>query len=150
ALVYSPILLVLWFAPFFLKDQAQEPWISIGLISVATIVSVSNIEDIRYSVSLSFLAIFLQQFIASKDLPSITDSNDLLLLQGYFGVSWCLLIIFGLMYIRRGYIKYHDSIEEQLNQVYENQLLREKNALAINTQDFRNLQLHGTVLNTLI
>jgi hypothetical protein len=150
ALVYSPILLVLWFAPFFLTDKTQEPWISIGLISVATIVSVSNIEDIRYSISLSFLAIFLQQYIASKNLPSITDSNDLLLLKGYFGVSWCLLIIFGLMYIRRGYIKYHDSIEEQLNQVYENQLLRAKSALAINTQDFRNLQLHGTVLNTLI
>jgi hypothetical protein len=150
ALVYSPILLVLWFAPLFLTDQSQEAWFSIGLISVATVVSVSNIENTMISLSLSFIAIILQQYIAGKDLPSVTDSNDLLLLHGYFGVTWCLLIAFGLLYIRRGYIRYHDNIDEQLNQVYENQLARSKSALAINTKDYRNLQLHGTVLNTLI
>jgi len=150
ALVYSPILLVLWFSPLFLGDQSQEPWISIGLISVATIVSLSNIENTKISISLSFLAIILQQVIAYLDLPSVTDSQDLLLLKGYFGVSWSLLITFGLLYIRRGYIRYHDNIDEQLNQVYENQLSRSRTALAINTKDYRNLQLHGTVLNTLI
>ena len=150
ALVYSPILLVLWFSPLFLSDQSQEPWISIGLISVATIVSLSNIENTKISISLSFLAIILQQVIADQDLPSVTDSQDLLLLEGYFGVTWSLLITFGLLYIRRGYIRYHDNIDEQLNQVYENQLSRSKTALAINTKDYRNLQLHGTVLNTLI
>jgi hypothetical protein len=61
-----------------------------------------------------------------------------------------VLITFGLFYIRRGYFRYHDNIQEQLNLVYENQLVRSKNALAINTKDYRNLQLHGTVLNTLI
>jgi len=150
ALVYSPILLVLWFSPLFLSDQSQESWISIGLISVATIVSLSNIENTKISISLSFLAIILQQLIASLDLPSVTDSQDLLLLKGYFGVTWSLLITFGLLYIRRGYFRYHDNIDEQLNQVYENQLSRSRTALAINTKDYRNLQLHGTVLNTLI
>jgi signal transduction histidine kinase len=150
ALVYAPILLVIWFAPFFLNDQSQQAWFSIGLISVATLVSVSNIENTKISISLSLLAIFFQQYMATQDLPSVTDSNDLLLLHGYFGVSWCLLITFGLLYIRRGYIRYHDNIDEQLNQVYENQLSRSKSALAINTKDYRNLQLHGTVLNTLI
>jgi hypothetical protein len=150
AIVYTPILLVQWFSPFFLTDQSQNSWISIGLLAVATIVSLSNISNPKISISLSILAIILQQFIASQDLPSITDSTDLLLLNGYFGVTWCLLITFGLFYIRRGYIRYHDGIEEQLNLVYENQLMRGKNALAINTKDYRNLQLHGTVLNTLI
>jgi hypothetical protein len=150
AIVYALIPLVLWFSPFFLSDETQQPWISIGLISVATIVSLSNIENVRISISLSIAAIVLQQYIANQDFPSITDSNDLLLLHGYFGITWCLLITFGLLYIRSGYIKYHDSIDEQLSQVYENQLLRSKNALAINIKDYRNLQLHGTVLNTLI
>ena len=150
AIVYTPILLVQWFSPFFLTDRSQNSWISIGLLAVATIVSLSNISNPKISISLSILAIILQQFIASQDLPSITDSTDLLLLNGYFGVTWCLLITFGLFYIRRGYIRYHDGIEEQLNLVYENQLMRSKNALAINTKDYRNLQLHGTVLNTLI
>ena len=150
AIVYTPILLVQWFSPFFLSDRSQNSWISIGLLAVATIVSLSNISNTKISISLSILAIILQQFIASQDLPSVTDSNDLLLLNGYFGVTWCLLITFGLLYIRRGYIRYHDGIEEQLNLVYENQLMRSKNALAINTKDYRNLQLHGTVLNTLI
>ncbi len=150
ALVYSPILLVLWFSPLFLRDQSQEPWISIGLIAVATVVSVSNIENTKISLSLSFLAIILQQILANQDLPSVTDSQDLLLLNGYFGITWSLLIAFGLLYIRRGYIRYHDSIDEQLEKVYENQLTRSRTALAINTKDYRNLQLHGTVLNTLI
>jgi hypothetical protein len=150
AIVYTPILLVQWFSPFFLTDRSQNSWISIGLLAVATIVSLSNISNPKISISLSILAIILQQFIASQDLPSITDSTDLLLLNGYFGVTWCLLITFGLFYIRRGYIRYHDGIEEQLNLVYENQLMRSKNALAINIKDYRNLQLHGTVLNTLI
>jgi hypothetical protein len=150
AIVYTPILLVQWFSPFFLTDRSQNSWISIGLLAVATIVSLSNISDPKISISLSILAIILQQFIASQDLPSITDTSDLLLLSGYFGVTWCLLITFGLFYIRKGYIRYHDSIEEQLSLVYENQLMRTKNALAINTKDYRNLQLHGTVLNTLI
>ena len=150
AIVYAPILLVQWFSPFFLSDRSQNSWISIGLLAVATIVSLSNISNPKISISLSILAIILQQFIASQDLPSVTDSNDLLLLNGYFGVTWCLLITLGLFYIRRGYIRYHDGIEEQLNLVYENQLMRSKNALAINTKDYRNLQLHGTVLNTLI
>ena len=150
AIVYAPILLVQWFSPFFLTDRSQNSWISIGLLAVATIVSLSNISDPKISISLSILAIILQQFIASQDLPSITDTNDLLLLSGYFSVTWCLLITFGLFYIRKGYIRYHDSIEEQLSLVYENQLIRAKNALAINTKDYRNLQLHGTVLNTLI
>jgi len=150
AIVYTPILLVQWFSPFFLTDRSQNSWISIGLLAVATIVSLSNISNPKISISLSILAIILQQFIASQDLPSVTDSNDLLLLNGYFGVTWCLLITLGLFYIRRGYIRYHDGIEEQLNLVYENQLMRSKNALAINTKDYRNLQLHGTVLNTLI
>jgi hypothetical protein len=150
ALVYSPILLVLWFSPLFLRDQSQEPWISIGLIAVATVVSLSNIENTKISLTLSFLAIILQQLLAHLDLPSVTDSQDLLLLNGYFGITWSLLITFGLLYIRRGYIRYHDSIDEQLNKVYENQLTRSRTALAINTKDYRNLQLHGTVLNTLI
>jgi hypothetical protein len=150
AIVYAPILLVQWFSPFYLTDRSQNSWISIGLLAVATIVTLSNISDPKISISLSILAIILQQFIASQDLPSITDTNDLLLLSGYFGVTWCLLITFGLFYIRKGYIRYHDSIEEQLSLVYENQLMRTKNALAINTKDYRNLQLHGTVLNTLI
>jgi hypothetical protein len=150
AIVYVPIILVQWFSPFFLTDRSQNSWISIGLLAVATIVSISNISNPAISISLSILVIVLQQFIASQDLPSITDTNDLLLLKGYFGVTWCLLITFGLFYIRRGYFRYHDNIEEQLNLVYENQLVRSKNALAINTKDYRNLQLHGTVLNTLI
>jgi hypothetical protein len=150
AVVYVPIILVQWFSPFFLTDRSQNSWISIGLLAVATIVSISNISNPAISISLSILVIVLQQFIASQDLPSITDTNDLLLLKGYFGVTWCLLITFGLFYIRKGYIRYHDSIQEQLNLVYENQLMRTKNALAINTKDYRNLQLHGTVLNTLI
>jgi len=142
--------LVQWFSPFFLTDRSQSSWISIGLLAVATIVSISNINNPIISISLSILVIILQQFMASQDLPSITDTNDLLLLNGYFGVTWCVLITFGLFYIRRGYFRYHDNIEEQLNLVYENQLVRSKNALAINTKDYRNLQLHGTVLNTLI
>jgi hypothetical protein len=150
AIVYTPILLVQWFSPFFLTDRSQSSWISIGLLAVATIVSISNINNPIISISLSILVIILQQFMASQDLPSITDTNDLLLLNGYFGVTWCVLITFGLFYIRRGYFRYHDNIEEQLNLVYENQLVRSKNALAINTKDYRNLQLHGTVLNTLI
>jgi hypothetical protein len=131
-------------------DENQQPWISIGLITVATIISLSNIENTRISIFLSVSAIAFQQYIASEKLPSVTDSNDLLLLKGYFGITWCLLLTFGLFYVRRGYFRYHDSIDEQLNQVYENQLVRSKSALAINTKDFRNLQLHGTVLNTLI
>jgi len=150
AMFFAPILIYMFFAPFFLKDSEQKPWISIGLIAVAVIFSVSNIENILASLVFSLTAIFLQQFIASKNLPSITDSHDLQLLNGYFGVSWCLLITFGLLYIRQGYIKYHDSIELQINELYENQLVGNKNALAINTNDYRNLQLHGTVLNTLI
>jgi hypothetical protein len=150
AMFFAPILIYMFFAPFFLKDPNQKPWISIGFIAVAAIFSVSNIENVAVSLGFSFTAVFLQQFIASKNLPSITDSHDLQLLNGYFGVTWCLLIIFGLLYIRQGYIKYHDSIELQLNELYENQLVGNKNALAINTKDYRNLQLHGTVLNTLI
>jgi len=150
ALSYAPVPLILWFSPFFVSDSDQKPWISIGFIAVATIISLSNIEDIRLVIPLVLLSIVFQQYIASQNFPSVTDSKDLLLLQGYFGITWCLLIGIGLIYIRQGYIRYHDSIDHQLASVYENQLIQSKSVLAINTADYRNIQLHGTVLNTLI
>lgn len=150
ALSYAPVPLTLWFSPFFLTDPNQKPWISIGFIAVATIISITNIEDLRIGIPLIIISIAFQQFIAFQDLPSITDSNDLLLLKGYFGITWCLLIGIGLVYIRQGYIRYHDSIDQQIASVYENQLIQSKSVLAINTADYRNIQLHGTVLNTLI
>lgn len=150
ALSYAPVPLILWFAPFFISDPDQRPWISIGFIAVAAIISISNIEDIKLVIPLVLLSIIFQQFIASRDFPSVTDSKDLLLLKGYFGITWCLLIGIGLIYIRQGYIRYHDSIDHQLASVYENQLIQSKSVLAINTADYRNIQLHGTVLNTLI
>lgn len=150
ALFYAPVLLFMFFSPLFLNDPDQKPWISIGFIAVAAIFSVSNIENVWISLLFSTTAIILQQYIANLNLPSITDSKDLLLLRGYFGVSWCILLQIGLLYIRQGYIKYHTTIEHQLTELYENQLVSRGNALAINTQDYLNLQLHGTVLNTLI
>ena len=150
AISYAPIPVVLWLSPFFLNDPNQKSWISIGFLAVATIVAITNIEDLRLVIPLILFSIALQQYIATKDLPSITDSNDLLLLHGYFGVSWCLLVGFGLIFIRQGYIGYHDSIDQQLSVVYENQLQQSKSVLAINTADYRNIQLHGTILNTLI
>lgn len=149
-LSYAPVPLFLWFSPFFLTDSNQKPWISIGFICVATIISLTNIEDLRIVIPLILASIALQQFMAVQDFPSVTDSNDLLLLKGYFGVAWCLLIGIGLVYIRQGYLRYHDSIDQQLASVYENQLVQSKSVLAINTADYRNIQLHGTVLNTLI
>ena len=150
ALSYVPVPLVLWFSPFFITDPDQKPWISIGFIAAATIISVTNFENLRVVIPLILLSIALQQFMAAQDFPSVTDSNDLLLLKGYFGVTWCLLIGIGLVYIRQGYFRYHDSIDHQLASVYENQLVQSKSVLAINTADYRNIQLHGTVLNTLI
>ena len=150
ALSYVPVPFFLWFSPFFMTNANQKPWVSIGLITVATIVSITNIERLRIVIPLILLSIALQQLIAIQDLPSITDSNDLLLLNGYFGITWCLLVGFGLIYIRQGYLSYHDSIDRQLANVYENQLVQNKSVLSINTADYRNMQLHGTVLNTLI
>jgi hypothetical protein len=141
---------VLLFIPIFIDPYVDRAWISYGfLISVFVFIAVMQ-ENIVSAISVLFFSLAWHYVVASFDLTGVTDSQDILLLGSYFSTSWLVVFGFGLILARRSYFHYCDQIDEQLFNIQNDLSEQSKSLSQLNLKDYRNIVIHGTVLNTLI
>jgi hypothetical protein len=72
------------------------------------------------------------------------------LLNSYFAFTWTLWLGISALFIRNRYLRDNEKIEEGLQQSIEQVAERVQKFNLANRRDYRNLQLHGTILNNLI
>jgi hypothetical protein len=149
-LAYYPITFYMLLAPLFIKSPTMTPWMSLGLLTFAISVYWSAIFSMRILVPQIVLLTTLQLWLVHKDLPSITDTRDMRLLHTYFSTIYVVGIAIALNLVRQRYVRATREIDEKI-EVTLGQILSEmKRVSKVNRQDYRNLKLHGTTLNTLL
>lgn len=147
---YFPQFLYMILFPLFLGTTPEKPWMSLGLVNLAFVVYLSVIEDVKKVMSLVFVVCVFQSWQIFQPSTSYTDLWDMQLLNSYFAFTWTFWLGVSTLFIRNNYQKANEKIEETLEQSIEQVAERvQRNNLA-NRRDYRNLQLHGTILNNLI
>lgn len=147
---FAPLTLFLLASPLLVGDQADHPWISIGLVSMAAVIYFSVINNIYLAVLTSIAISAWQVFIASLNLSSVTDSRDITFFYSYFATTWMLTIGIGSILIRRKYQQVTEKVDELVVESLNETVNSLKRIQESNVSDSNNLRLHGTVLNTLI
>jgi hypothetical protein len=141
---------VLLFIPIFIDPYVERAWISYGfLIAVFIFIAVMQ-ENIVFATTVLFFSIVWHYVLASFELTGVTDSQDILLLGSYFSTSWLIVFGVGLIFARRSYFHFCDQIDEQLFNIQDSLSEQSKSISQLNLKDYRNIVIHGTVLNTLI
>jgi hypothetical protein len=136
--------------PILIDPYIERAWISYGFLLAVFIFSAALQENI---VSASIILIFSlawQYVVASFNLTGVIDNQDILLLGSYFSTSWLLVFGLGLIIARYSYFRYCDQIDEQLLNIQGSLSEQAKSLSQLNLKDYRNIVIHGTVLNTLI
>ena len=139
----------LLFLPFIFQDPNAKPWMSYGLIVFIVTFLAVDIGKWFISIPLVGLLTVLQQFVSHHRFTSISDSRDISALQGYFSSLWVFGFGFGAFWVLREYLRRATSLEESLSSYQKEIYARLRNINKLNRRDYRNIQLHGTVLNTL-
>lgn len=147
---FAPLTLFLLASPLLVGDQADRPWISIGLVSMAAVIYFSVINNIFLAILTSIGISAWQVFIASLNLSSVTDSRDITYLHSYFATTWMLAIGIGSILIRRKYQQVTEKVDELVVESLNETVDSLKKIQESNVADSNNLRLHGTVLNSLI
>jgi len=135
--------------PFFFNDTLAKPWVSYGLIIFVATCTVIDIQKWVISIPLVGLLAFLQQFVVNHRYEAITDTRDIRAVHGYFSSTW--VIFFGVFafWVMREFRLRANSLEGNL-EGYQREIFNKlRNINKLNRRDYRNIQLHGTVLNTL-
>jgi signal transduction histidine kinase len=147
---FLPFALYMLLSPLVIGESARTPWMSFGLLTVTASIYFATINPWPLAiVSIIALGIF-EVWMVRKDLPSFTDQRDMELLGGYFATVWMIGIGIFVCYIRNQYLSVSVGIEEQIESLKESISRRLQGISKQNREDYRNLKLHGTVLNTLI
>ena len=146
--VIVPVTLLI--LPIAFASQSQEPWIAYGLVIIPAIVNTTAIDDFRIAMAIIYSLILIQYVVSKLDYASISDNVDNQLLSSYFATSWSFIVGFGVIVIRRVYLKYYDQIEDSVEDIEKLHLQESLKISNLNLRDYLNTQLHGTVLNTLI
>jgi len=147
---FGPLLIFMITAPVWIGEEADSPWMSIGLISAATVIYFSGVANQYLAIAIVIATAIWQSFAAFQGYSSISDSRDISYFNSYFSFIWLLAIGIGSIYIRRRYglvaESVHDIVAASLNRtIYSLRQMQN-----VNLKDSANLKLHGTVLNTLI
>ena len=146
--VVVPVTLLI--LPIIFASQSQEPWIAYGLIVIPAIINTTAVDDFKIAIAIIYSLILLQYIVSKLDFASISDNVDNQLLSSYFATSWSFIVGFGVIVIRRVYLKYYDQIENSVEEIEKLHLQESLKISNLNLRDYLNTQLHGTVLNTLI
>jgi hypothetical protein len=147
---FVPLLLVFLITPLASEPWVIHSWTSYGLIIVTTAVYFSAFPSRFLSFASLLVCLVLQAASVELNFRGITDTSDLSYSGTYFSTSWVLLVGVMLFIIRRQYLNYCDEIDLELVQLEEQARARSRNIRLLNSQDFQNLKMHGTVLNTLL
>ncbi len=148
--VFLPLFTIFLAAPFVCQPWVTHSWTSYGLIVVATVVYVSALPSTFIAFAFIFLCLVLQALSTQLNLRSLTDNADLSYAGNYFSSTWVLLVGTMLFVIRGKYLKFCNDIDLQLAELEEQEKVRSRNIRLLNSQDSKNLKMHGTVLNTLL
>ena len=147
---FIPFVLYMLISPLVIGESASTPWMSFGLLTVTASIYFATINPWPVAIaSIIALGIF-EVWMVRKDLPSFTDQQDMELLGGYFATVWLIGIGVFVCYIRNQYLNVSVGIEERIESLKESISKRLQGISRQNREDYRNLKLHGTVLNTLI
>ena len=145
-----PVFLYMIIAPVIIGDQASEPWMSIGLVTITANIYFGAFESWIFGLSSMIVVTILQEWVLLQRPASVADLADMNLLGGYFSVTWTLGIGIAAIIIRRNYIKVLESVDSEIREETLRIIGRLQRITKINRSDFRNLKLHSTTLNTLI
>jgi len=146
---YSPIMAYMVLTPILFQVQGEHPWFSYGLVIVAMTISVSDIQIGIISIPLIIFFTSLQYFVVNRWGQSITDDRDILLLHGYFSTLWAGGFGLYSYFILREYLSRASQQDAAIQDVEQSLITRVRNIHRLNRRDYRNIRLHGTLLNTL-
>jgi len=149
-LAYYPITFYMLLAPIFLHSPTMTPWMSLGLLTFAISVYWGAIFKMRYLVPQIALLTAIQLWLIYRNLPSFTDTRDMKLLYTYFSTIYIVGIAIPLNLVRERYRLATKSVDEEIETALSKILSEMKRISRVNRQDYRNLKLHGTTLNTLL
>jgi len=141
---------VLLCIPILIDPYIESAWISYGFLLAVFTFSAALQENIVSASIILLFSLAWQYVVASFNLTGVIDNRDILLLGSYFSTSWLFVFGVGLIIARYSYFRYCDQIDEQLLNIHS-ALSEQVNSLSqLNLKDYRNIVIHGTVLNTLI
>jgi len=146
-LLSSSVLLCI---PILIDPYIEKAWISYGFLLAVFIFSAAMQANIVSASIILLFSLVWQYVVASFNLTGIIDNQDILLLGTYFSTTWLFVFGVGLIIARYSYFRYCDQIDEQLLNIQGSLSEQAKSLSQLNLKDYRNIVIHGTVLNTLI
>jgi hypothetical protein len=147
---YVPLMVYLLVAPIVLGTAPENAWMSYGVLTIFTNLYLATIYRRNIAIVLMLGVTIFQVWVISLDLSSISDLADMRLLNTYFSSLWTMGTGVAFIIIRTRYLEASDKIEAEIVRIKERISARFQAISLQNRDDYRNLKLHGTILNTLI
>ena len=147
---YLPLMIYLLLAPILLGDTPEKPWIAYGVLTVFASLYIATIYRQNLAIALMIALTIFQIWVLDLNLTSLSDRADMKLLYTYFSSLWTPGTGIAFLLIRKRYLESSERIEDEIALLKEKIAERFQSISLQNRDDFRNLKLHGTILNTLI
>jgi hypothetical protein len=147
---FIPLMLYLLIAPIVLGSTPEKPWMSYGVLTIFANLYIATIYRRNIAIALMLGVTVFQIWVINLDLSSISDLEDMRLLNTYFSSLWTMGTGVAFMIIRGRYLDASEKIEDEIVRLKERISSRFQSISLQNRDDYRNLKLHGTILNTLI
>ena len=147
---YVPLMVYLLVAPIVLGTAPENAWTSYGVLTIFANLYIATIYRRNIAIALMLGVTIFQVWVIRLDLSSISDLADMRLLNTYFSSLWTMGTGVAFIIIRTRYLEASDKIEAEIVRLKERISARFQAISLQNRDDYRNLKLHGTILNTLI
>lgn len=149
SIAFGGVSVFLLASPILFQEKDVHPWMSYGLIIFLVTCQLADLQKWFISLPLIVFLAWLQQTVLRQNLNSITDVRDIKALHGYFSSAWVIGFGFCAYWVMHEYLKRAETLEGNI-QGYQKEIYSKlRNIHKLNRRDYRNIQLHGTVLNTL-
>ena len=147
---YLPLMSYLLIAPILLGSIPENAWMSYGVLTIFANLYIATIYRRNIAIALMLGITIFQVWVINLDLSSISDLADMRLLNTYFSSLWTMGTGVAFFIIRSRYLDASNKIEDEIVRLKERISSRFQAISLQNRDDYRNLKLHGTILNTLI
>jgi len=150
AVSFAPLLGFMILVPLIVDRSAQFPWISNGLTCILAAVYMTGTGNREISYMSAATIAVTEYVIAKAHLPSTSDLSDIQYFGSYFSSLWILVVTVAMVRMRVEYMNMCDEMDLELDELRTRMFYRRQFLKRMNLRDFLNLQLHGTVLNSLL
>ena len=147
---FAPLLGFMILVPLIVDRSAQFPWISNGLTCILAAVYMTGTGNREISYMSAATIAVTEYVIAKAHLPSTSDLSDIQYFGSYFSSLWILVVTVAMVRMRVEYLNMCDAMDIELDELRTRMFYRRQFLKRMNLRDFLNLQLHGTVLNSLL